>query len=140
MFNRVVQEHSRGCGAACVAILVGRTYTDVVSRFPNHNFELAGYLIEAMLHEFGYEVTDKNTKRHFDGEGGVARIPWPPKPWADVHFALVLVKKGANCYHWVIWLRDGTIIDPMLDGDRKFSDYEDLLQVFVPTLKAEDSK
>lgn len=112
----VRQEDSDGCLIACMAMVCGTSYAAMRARIPEFDnkgltlfdfmevLALDGY---AAQHIYQWSRLTKKT-----------REPWPLAPWANVH--ICGVNEGR---HGVVLLRDGTVLDPMCDQPRKWSDY-----------------
>jgi hypothetical protein len=103
----VRQEDERGCGPACFAMLTNRTYAGAVSMLRG-KFERQGishFELDQYLAEEGYAVA-----RRYLRVAGADRKAWPVAPFADVHLCQVRTAGGG---HFVLMLRDGTVLDPL---------------------------
>jgi len=123
MVSRVQQEEPYGCGIACLAMVIGKTYQDVRSWFKNEKFDrgISTWELDMYLCEHGYAVARKYplTQNVVTNQ---PRDVWPVEPWADVH--IWQVRTLSNTSHFIVLLRDGTVLDPF-DGNRKsFGDYQ----------------
>lgn len=120
--KRVAQEDGNGCPVACVAMLAGVTYQEVKSHLPGWDGSLLGWenftsLLKAydFQHkvDFGY---DRETNKRPDN--------WP-EPFAPAHVLCIETRAGG---HFVVWLPDGTVLDPArphvksLDDCRRYAD------------------
>lgn len=108
--QRVEQEDKMGCGLACLAMLTGETYRQVKSKVVRweENHGVAEFMMKDYLVEQGYASA---MKYPHSSSMKIDRTPWPPAPFADVHF-VCLDAFGSEGFHYVIMLRDGSIIDP----------------------------
>jgi hypothetical protein len=126
---RVQQEDERGCVLATVAALTGRTYASVASevreRFGDETrgkehgliwFDALNLLAEA---GFIYQVRQKFAFNR-------PREPWPPEPWAPLHYCSVDTPTMA---HAVAMLADGSVLDPSTPAPRRLTDYVDVSAV-----------
>lgn len=119
---RVAQDDSEGCAVAVIATLTGRTYADVreqIDREPWHGHNgdwtadgVSHITVDRLLIAHGYYL-----QRVYDN---MVR-EWPPVPWAQIHFAQVVQPSGRN--HFVVMLRDGTVLDPMREGEYRLDDW-----------------
>jgi len=136
--NYVKQEHLNGCVVASLAMVLGKSYTEVHDEIAPlvwwYDYELA-------KNEFkdNEERTEACWKKGIDfsergitlddayrwlGERGWAsqlrykvypfdwkarREDWPPKPWAPIHLCSVQATRGS---HAIVMLRDGSLLDP----------------------------
>jgi hypothetical protein len=109
-------------------MLTGIAYDDVCAAFPESDFNADGVYqpqFDAFLADHGYAVARKYPFRKHN----IPVDPWPPEPFADVHYWLVTVAGSSPCHHFIVWLRDGRVLDPILGDGRKLSDYHRLLNV-----------
>jgi hypothetical protein len=72
-----------------------------------------------VLYEYGWAKCSIGRKR-IDGS---CRDPYPPEPFAPLHLVSVKVSPASPVYHSVIWLRDGTVLDPLTPEPKRLSDY-----------------
>lgn len=129
----IKQEDAHGCGLATLAMLTGKTYGEVKAdflkypkRFESGRFASRGitYLqIEGYLAEHGYAVARKCGWHPIS----VRKRKFPPKPFADVHYCEV--EQFSNNWHFIVWLGDGTILDPLTDEKKTFADYKRIASV-----------
>lgn len=109
------QEHPMECGIACMAMVMGVSLDDSRAAFdrvyPGARAKGRGVTegitnteIDIVLAECGYAVS-----RLYCGTKDNRRDPWPPEPFADLHIAQVAMSNGG---HFVVLLRDGTVLDP----------------------------
>lgn len=136
----VIQEDDKGCMAACVAMLIGKSYRETVQWYNRlHDFQQEGtYLTQAQSilnkHGFAYQVT-----REHDPATQGRRPVWPPAPWADYHFCEVqnITDTGQ---HGVILLRDGRVLDPwwgVVQGLHRYPQVHTVMAVYkIPEPKA----
>jgi hypothetical protein len=124
MTTLVRQHDSMGCQIAVTAMLLDCSYAEAKALYPLYNNGGQGYFIlDTLLAEQGYAVA--RLWRH-DGLRKCPRDPWPPQPWADVHWCQVINQYGG---HAVIMLRDGTVLDPALDEPQRLRDYVEVNHV-----------
>jgi hypothetical protein len=119
----VPQRDDRGCGLAVLAMLTGQPYEAVKLRIAadagpsEHRGDWAaeGLTVRAMdryLARAGFAI--QRLYRNMD-------VPWPPAPWAPLHFAQVVNSGGM---HFVAMDAAGTILDPLHEQPRSFEDWE----------------
>jgi len=121
---RVQQQHAKGCGPAALAMVTGIPYPEVCAWFKGIDFNKDGihpYGIDAFLVEHGYATARKGM--YYAYIGSPRREPWPPVPFADVHICEVRVYENAPINHFVVLLRDGTVLDPLGDERRSLADF-----------------
>ena len=129
----VLQEDLNGCGLACLAMVTDQTYGQVKADFTGFDndgiteFHLWAYLSD---HDYAWQWMYEYLiyKRRKTGDGTwqtQAREEWPPRLWADVHIASVRNSNGA---HFVVVLRDGTVLDPAV-GERRWDDYRPVANI-----------
>lgn len=123
--EHVRQEHSHDCGIACMAMVMGVSLEEARAayerRYPGATANGRGITqgitdveLDVVLAEEGYA-----TARLYSGTKDRPRTPWPPRPWADAHIACVLLANGG---HFVVLLRDGTVLDPAHDEPTTLAD------------------
>jgi hypothetical protein len=123
----VGQEHPHGCGVAAVAMVLGVSYGEALSKFamPDHyDLNSRGLIesaLEAVLAENGFAFA--KVMRHRGYLKGEPRAVWPVAPWADVHLAQVTHSPGA---HFIVVLRDGTVLDPATPQRRHLTDWPEV--------------
>lgn len=118
MTKWVGQLDSNGCGIACLAMIVGKSYEEVRSEVRYYDGSgLHDHIIDSYLADNGFAVARKHEVCHWAQEkyGRKRREKWPPEPFADVH--LVMVESCMEPYrtHYLVMLRDGTTLDPLVD-------------------------
>lgn len=123
----VAQEDANGCGIACLAMLVGKTYQQVASEVASVKaMGLSQWPLDSYLAEQGYAVARRYPSLvHLNeiNKPGVMRDVWPLTPWADVHLCGVTLPQG---HHWVVLLRDGRVLDPAGWPPRSWAEYENV--------------
>lgn len=132
MIARIKQKHARGCSVAALAMITGQSYETVCEHF-GIDFETQGlYLpnLDEYLVEMGYSICRKyfyvgvltdSLRKHRD--------VWPVEPFGDVELCEVKVSESAPMMHFVVRLRDGTILDPLIESTRTLSDYHQVLNI-----------
>lgn len=126
MTRWVGQEHTHGCQVAVCAMLLGITYAEAATLYPRPPDNERGFIdlyLDNILVEHGYAIARK--WRHNAAAGG-DRTPWPPAPWADVHWCDVVLPAGG---HAIVMLGDGTVLDPATPQPRRLTDYEKVTMV-----------
>jgi hypothetical protein len=116
----VRQQHARGCGAACIAMLAGITYEQAAADFGERDWDKSGlvyYQVDAALMNRGFALC---RKYFLDGQHN-ERQPWPPDPFGPVHLCHVI--SGGN-RHFVVMDAAGGVLDPLQDMPRRLGDYE----------------
>lgn len=127
MIAWVGQSNRFGCGIAAAAMVAGKSYDDVLALLPagwrvdEQRGLTLPYTLDQLLTELGYAVAP----RWFHW-AGTTRADWPPAPWADVHLCMV---GWAAATHYVVLLRDGTVLDPLTPEPRRLGDYEQVMCV-----------
>jgi hypothetical protein len=134
--NHVFQKHRHGCVPASLAMVLGKSYEEAVSILsPNgdpdweHGFTFQDF--DSALAENGWSVS---RKFRFT-KGNIERSEWPPKPWGEIHMALV--RCSHNSSHAVILMRDGLVLDPLTERPKILKDYVavDNVAALYPTVK-----
>lgn len=136
--NWVGQDHANGCGFAALAMIVGKTYAQVVAEFagdahPNgyrYNPDTgspAYYAMDLYLAEEGFAVSRLYEDRfpHCRNE----KRAWPPEPFAPLHLCNVKVYSESTRNHWVVMLADGAVLDPLTPEPRRLTDYAEVHNV-----------
>jgi len=117
----VKQQHRFGCGPACLAMITGLPYEQVVSELGGdftENHGMTFHDADSWLVEKGYATSRLWKFRR----GNIPRDPWPPIPWADVSLFSSALPGGS---HFLILLRNGDVIDPNRDDNpRKIEEYD----------------
>jgi hypothetical protein len=117
----VAQEHPFGCGIACVAMITGQSYAQVLDQMGGEikgrgttHFEW----FEALA-EQGFAVQFIFQRQQKIGRTPIRKI-WPLAPWAPVHIVQIVD-------HSVVMRNDGTIFNPARpraeSGILKLTDY-----------------
>lgn len=123
----VAQDDPYGCGVACVAMVADKTYADVkalVGRgWTGQNDGLTYYELFDLLSQLGFAV--RGLRHTMEARNRPERL-WPPDPFSDVHIVLV---DGFESGHFVVWCRDGRVLDPARPGVYGLQDYEHVAQV-----------
>jgi hypothetical protein len=131
--ERIQQKHSRGCGIAALSMLTGKSYEEVAVYFGEIDLDKHGVYLRGMddyLVDQGFAIARKHMYLgFFTGREATLRKPWPPEPFADLHLCEVEVCENASMNHFAIMLRDGEIVDPLLDDRKALSDYFRVLNV-----------
>ena len=120
----VRQEDSHGCGAACFAMLTNRTYEGAKATIKHDGWDrsgIAGIVLDQYFAEEGIAIARRYS--HIDG---VERAVWPVAPFADVHLCQVTTVGGG---HFVILLRDGTVVDPLDPQTHSLTDYLSVMNI-----------
>lgn len=100
-------------------MVTGHDYEGVRAFFEGHDFNAEGLTFLGMqdyLSEHGYATAYKRRYRL----GTFLREPWPPLPFAKVHFCRVILPTGA---HFVVMLNGGAVLDPATPEQRRIEDY-----------------
>lgn len=142
----VPQADAKGCGAAVIAMLTNRAYGDVCRQIDSeighgrsttdwNAHGITEVTIDRYLWDAGYFMQERRQgqyapdtlNEHVVIGGPPIAGGWPPPPWADLHYAKV--KQASNNYHFVVMLRDGTVLDPMTSERKRLTDWPDVLLV-----------
>ena len=124
MLARVQQEEPQGCAIACVAMVLGVTYTEARRRCTpgaGPTGLMTHFVADAVLGEAGFAIR----RIYRVGPGNVPCTPWPPAPFAPLHLAEAMTSQGG---HAAVMLADGAILDPW-DASRTRLDHPDYLAV-----------
>lgn len=118
--NYVRQEDPYGCQYACLAMLIGKKYSDIRG-------ELGPLGKHGCSYDLWKEVLSRNGFAYqfhwrFDQQTNKIRSIWPLPLWADAHICTVDAGQGDGS-HAVIVLRDGTVLDPHSGPGKQFKDY-----------------
>ncbi len=130
MIERVRQEDTNGCGIACLAMITGKTYLEVRDELVYYDGSgLANHIIDEYLADHGYAVARKFEASHWQQKkyGRTTREQWPVEPFADVH--LCQVETWSDTNHFVVMLRDGTILDPYNEHIHSLDAYKDVWNI-----------
>lgn len=120
----VQQEDAHGCGIACLAMVTGKFYGEVKREFAPFEKGLTWWETDSYLVDHGYAVARKFKHAAHRKESR----EWPPEPFGDVHICQVFTPAGG---HFVVVLRDGTVLDPATSVQLHVSAYtvEDMAAV-----------
>jgi hypothetical protein len=107
------QQDPAGCALACIAMATRHSYETVKRWFPLSdfvNYGITHHDIEDYLGDHGFRFARKY--RWLPGRDPKTlkqpeRKLWPPQPFAPVH--IIGINDGR---HDVVWLPDGTVLDP----------------------------
>lgn len=109
----VRQESPNGCGIAALAMVTGKTYgevlDDLVTGYPTSERIAAHALHDGMV-EWYLACQGYVWRRLY---AGWALDRWPPAPFAPLH--IVQVVQPSTNTHYVVWLPDETVLDPLSD-------------------------
>lgn len=118
----VHQKHANGCGVATLAMILDEPYDDLITEIDEQNGHghhgdwdkdgISHITLDRLLFSRGYFI-----QRHYNWDDN-----WPPKPWAPVHYAQVTQSSGNG--HFIAMEEDGRVLDPMVKGYRKLSDWD----------------
>lgn len=128
----VAQNDTYGCGVAVLAMLFGISYQEAKARFPAYDPAKHGIHVDDVLVDFGYALATKwNTFhwRFFCNSREEPRNPWPPEPFASTHICKVRVTANSPCFHWVVMLADGKVLDPLTPEPKRLTDYDTVVSV-----------
>lgn len=118
--RRVQQEEPNGCVAATLAMMLGTDYWSAASMLRRHADCYSSIALQSVLYDHGWAKCPIGRKR----EDGTEREQYPPEPFAPVHRVSVKLNRGSGLYHSVLWLSDGTILDPLTETPpSKLADY-----------------
>jgi hypothetical protein len=127
----VKQEDPSGCGIAALAMCMQMTYAEVRAMFHQDYVDsgIDDWLTEEILSMCGFAYAKKIKRfncRVPKYEKGSERKIWPPKPWAKVHYCVVLNLSETGA-HAVVMLEDGRVFDPWwgeVEGLHKYKKVE----------------
>lgn len=120
MINYVPQEDPFGCGLACLAMVTDQTYKQVEAEVTYNDHGITDMAVQAYLADKGYASAWKHKWTIYTNQ---PRLEWPPKLWANVHIAMTYSRAGA---HFIVVLRDGSVLDPATPQARRFEEYPDV--------------
>lgn len=117
--NHVRQKHANGCVIACLSMITGIPYDEIIPEFYGDRSKvgISDFQWDVWLAQKGYAIARKY--KHY-GVQHADRIVWPCEPFADAHICQV---QFANGSHAIVLLRDGIVLDPNSDVLGKLSDY-----------------
>lgn len=110
--NFVKQKHKHACSIACVAMLTGENYDDIIKEFIN-NFHKNGIDDDTVLNYVankGYSTLEKEITRFSNKDLARAEML---KPFAPIHLVKVKINPDSGLNHWVIMTKKGKFICPM---------------------------
>lgn len=110
----VPQREETDCVIACLAMVTGKTYDEVLEEFAEYWEEcseegVGDNAFYQYLGQHGYLV--QTFKHHYE-PSRTQRTPWPPAPFAPVH---VLGVDYMGDEHGIVMDKDGLIFDPYND-------------------------
>jgi hypothetical protein len=118
------QCNSYDCGIACLSIITGNDYDQIIDWFRPVDFGKNGishHGMDAYLVEHGYSIGRKF--KYFGVFEKPPREKWPCEPFAEIHLCEVKVYENAPINHFVVMLRDGTVLDPLSDETKSLKYY-----------------
>jgi hypothetical protein len=115
----VRQEEPNGCVAATLAMMLGTDYWSAAAMLRPHADCYSSIALQEVLYDHGWAKCPIGRKR----ADGSEREQYPPEPFAPVHRISVKFSKDSGLYHSILWMRDGSILDPMTPEPRTLSDY-----------------
>lgn len=125
--QHIQQKHANGCVVACLSMVTGIPYDDIINDFTGDRMKegLSPFTYDTWLGYKGYAIVSRY--KHYSPLHA-ERDQWPCEPFADIHIASIRTNIGS---HAVIWLRDGTVLDPLKNSPCQLSDYnyEDVQQI-----------
>lgn len=124
MTTWVRQEDSNGCGIACLAMILEKTYTEVLAEFTYFDGTgLDNHIVDEYLADKGYAVSRKYKAAHWNQPrySNNPRKDFLGEPFAQIH--LVQARIGDR-NHYVVMLRDGTVLDPITPKPQTIDGYE----------------
>jgi len=107
----IKQEDVQGCGIACLAMVTGKTYQEVLNDFMN-DFEQQGMSLEGImeyLKDFGY-LTLYKSALHYQHNPRLKKDMI--KPFADMHIVRILQFFDAEQGHLVVMDNRGKFLCP----------------------------
>jgi hypothetical protein len=129
MTRYVAQEHPFGCAVACLAMIVGKTYGEMLAWLDAEGQPavqrakgLTAPVYCEALARHGCAVAQRHLVDTLTNE---RRASWPLAPFAPLHIAETMVSAGG---HAVVMLADGTVLDPF-DATRTSIAHPDYRQV-----------
>lgn len=127
--NLITQKHNRGCGVACLAMITGKSYDEILEDCEAAWDEQTGLytnIVDAYLWDHGYALRKYYSNNNWQK---IKRDPWPIKPFTDIHLVHLRVYELASCEHFVIMSRDGTVLDPKLGHKPSLADYYNIYSI-----------
>jgi len=122
--RHVQQEHKSGCLVACIAMVLGWEYDDVVTHFKN-DFDrcgIDGELAKEFICEHRYSVIEKRGSHYGDVKEHNKRML---EPFAPVHIVSVQqFKDSGKISHALVMDSKGNVLDPHDPGIKEVECYE----------------
>lgn len=124
----VPQEERYGCSLACMAMILNISYKEIRSMWPSakegSECGIAEYKRTSFLFKYGFighteYATEAYTQRKRTSEEWI-------KPFAPVHIVSCITNKGP---HAIVWLNDGRVYDPDIEGVHLISEYSDIQEI-----------
>jgi len=124
--QHILQEDEWGCSIACIAMLTGKSYTNMRNQVQKDFQESTIGLTKGLSYldcypyfiDAGYAWQIKYRVHHHNKQVDI----WPPMLWAPVHWCEVQVTDSSPG-HSILMLQDGTIYDPLTYNKRSLEDY-----------------
>lgn len=128
----IVKQRSRfGCGIAVLAMLTGDEYDDIEQAARDQGWPgdvgLHRDWMNQYLFHAGFDLQDLAEPRHPDDQR-----PWPPEPFAPLHYALV--QSADRKLHAVVVDADGSVRDPGTGTVRSLDVWPRLVRIVGLTL------
>jgi hypothetical protein len=117
----VKQENAYGCGPACFAMILGKSYAEIISDFHN-DFESEGMNVEQAidyLGDKGFSIVHKTIKTYLEKDFARAEML---KPFAPVHLVRIMQKFDSNSGHFVVMTNKGKILCPQETLEKEIRD------------------
>lgn len=124
--RHVRQEDPCGCVVASLAMIAGKSYSEVLDLYPfvrTENKGLSELYINHFCNEHGFAI---QTKYCYVPDNR-KRTVWPVEPWAEAHICMVTTH--SNTTHAVVMLRDGTVLDPATEVPKRLADYKEVYSI-----------
>lgn len=109
-FKFVKQEEECGCAIACMAMILGKSYEEIVKSFYN-DFNKQGIKIEPVIEYLSGEV-DVVRKKHWGYSDRKESNKRMIIPFADIHYISFQQFVDSEINHAIIMLKNGKIICP----------------------------
>ncbi len=128
MITWVKQEDAKGCGIAAIAMLTGQSYVEVNShlvKLMNRTADSFGETginhlhIDQYLASKGFAIVRRLSFNPFTNR---KKRSWP-RAFCDAAYCEVEQLATGN-WHFVVLLRDGSILDPLHSERKSFGDYK----------------
>jgi hypothetical protein len=121
----VRQEDKYGCVIASIAMVTGKTYSEVKAMFTHHSYDfsksgLGGYDTDQCLAELGFATSRLYVNTL---QGRRPESEWPPQPFTGMHICQVIVNENSQQGHSVVMLADGKVLDPETPEPKRLTDY-----------------